>query len=290
MTSLHGVLDDAGLVGFVHAVDIDSGAELGLGADEPVVPASVFKVPILVELCRQWSAGELSPSQRVFLPAGEQLTLGATGTSIARDDVELSLYDLAVSMIAVSDNRATDVVIAHVGLDRINATLRELGHHGTVLVGDCNFLFATMAEDLGCKVADFGSIHPVAFAEALLSARVSRPAETTRTTPRETTRLLTQLWTDAILDVGACAHARRILATQVLSQRIGSGFPEADVTISGKTGTIGPWRTEAAVVETGDARRFAVAVFVTGVAAGARHPVADATIGRLARLAVDQLR
>ncbi|MDP9209614.1 MAG: class A beta-lactamase-related serine hydrolase [Actinomycetota bacterium] len=40
-------------------------------------------------------------------------------------------------MMAVSDNAATDVIIARVGLERINATLRELGLERTVLAGDC---------------------------------------------------------------------------------------------------------------------------------------------------------
>ncbi|GAB2464697.1 serine hydrolase [Jatrophihabitans fulvus] len=285
MTDLEAILAERGLRGFVHAVDIDSGAEVGLGADDVVVPASVFKIPILVELCRQWSAGELSPTQRVHLPAGELLTPGGTGFSIVQDDVDVSLRDLAVSMISVSDNRATDVVLGLVGLDAVNATMRSLGHPTTQLVGDCNFLFRTIAEDLGLD--EPGEEPDPA---SMMHVRACRPGETTSTTPRETTRLLTQLWTDAVLDPEACARARHVLGTQIWPQRVGSGFPESDVRISGKTGTVGPWRTEAAVVETGGGRRVALAIFVVGTHAGPRDPVADAAIGALARTAVDALR
>jgi len=52
-------------------------------------------------------------------------------------DAELSLQDLAYLMMAVSDNAATDVIIARVGLPRINATLRSLGLERTVVAGDC---------------------------------------------------------------------------------------------------------------------------------------------------------
>lgn len=291
MTDFAALLDD-GLACWLHAVDLDTGAETGTGADEVVVPASIFKIPILVELCRQWSAGELSPTQRVRLPAGELLTPGGTGFSIARDDVEVSLRDLAVAMISVSDNRATDIVLGLVGLDRVNATLRRLGHPRTILVGDCNALFETIAADLHRSVADLAVMSPTEAAEALRHVRAATPGETTATTPRETTALLAQLWGAAPapgLDDAARAEARRILGTQVWPQRIGSGFPEPDVRISGKTGTVGPWRTEAAVLEFGDGRRVAVAVFVTGTHAGPRDPVADAALGRLARAATDEL-
>ena len=39
---------DAGVTGCLHALDVDSGREVGLRSDEPVVLASVFKVPLLV--------------------------------------------------------------------------------------------------------------------------------------------------------------------------------------------------------------------------------------------------
>ena len=41
-----------GLRGWLHAVDLDSGREVGLRADEPVVLASVFKVALVTALHR----------------------------------------------------------------------------------------------------------------------------------------------------------------------------------------------------------------------------------------------
>ena len=46
----------AGVAGWLHAVDIDRGDEIGLGADEPVAIASVFKLPVLVALFRGQAA------------------------------------------------------------------------------------------------------------------------------------------------------------------------------------------------------------------------------------------
>lgn len=288
--NFQALLDERGLEGWLHAVDLDSGAETGFGADELVVSASVFKVPVLVELCRQWSVGALVPTQRVRLPADDLLTEGPTGYSVTLDDVDVSLRDLALSMMSVSDNRATDVIMGMLGLDAINATMQRLGHRDTVLVGDCNALFRTIEEDLGQDSGGAAELEPAELTRRMRTVRALTPAATTHTTPRETTTLFAQLWRDEILDPAACAEARRILGLQVWPHRLGSGFPEAGVQISAKTGTLGHRRNEAGVVEYPDGRRFAVAVFVGSSHDGSRDPVADAAIGTLARATVDSLR
>jgi len=49
-----------GAHGYLHARRVDdASAEVGLDADTPVVTASVFKVPVMLELARQVAAGEL---------------------------------------------------------------------------------------------------------------------------------------------------------------------------------------------------------------------------------------
>ena len=62
----------------------------------------------------------------------EQRTPGPTGLSVFADEAELSVRDLALMMMAVSDNAATDILIGLAGLDSINATLASLGpaRHG----------------------------------------------------------------------------------------------------------------------------------------------------------------
>ena len=54
-------------------------------------------------------------------------------------------------MMAVSDNAATDVIIARVGLERINATLRELGLERTVLAGDCADIGQAIMDAVGAS-------------------------------------------------------------------------------------------------------------------------------------------
>jgi len=273
---------------YAHAIDLDSGAEIGLRPDEPVVAASVFKVPVLTEYVRQVAAGELDPAKRITVPAGSG-TVGGTGLSIFLDDAEWSLRDVATSMISVSDNAATDIVLGIVGLDRVNATMAALGLPGTVLVTDCAGIFASMAADFGLD--DLAEVEAAMVAEPDRVAGLSacRAEHTNRTTPRESTTLLRLLWTDQAADADACAEARRILGRQVWPHRLTSGFPSDDVIVSGKTGTLGVVRNEIGVVECPGDRRFAVAVFLRTERIDFHQPAADALIGTVGRLLVEQL-
>ncbi len=278
------------MTGRLHAVDIDSGAELGIEPDAPAVSASVFKLPVLVELCRQASAGTVALAEPIRIPAGSTPTEGGIGLSAMLDDVELSLRDLALMMMSISDNRATDVVMALLGRERINATMRDNGFPGTVLEGDCAYLYATMEEDLGLPYDEIPPHEYAARFDAIRAMRATTATATNRTTPRETTRLLAALWRDELLDAAGSAEARRILGLQLWPHRLAAGFPDDSIRLSGKTGTIAHLRSEAGVVEHPDGGRCAVAVFLSSGTPAARNPAADRAIGEAARIAVDHLR
>ncbi|WP_198664384.1 serine hydrolase [Jiangella endophytica] len=273
MGEVEGELRDAfaaaGVTGFLHATDLASGAEAGVDPDAPVVTASVFKIPVLVELCRQFAAGERAHTDRMRVPAGGR-TLGPTGLSVMLDDADLSLRDVAYLMMSVSDNHATDALMALLGRERINAGMAALGLPGTVLEEDCAGLFRIIEADGLGGVLD--------------------PETTNRSTPRETTTLLRRIWTADGLPEQACAEARRIMGLQVWPHRLTSGFPDDDVKVSGKTGTLSHVRNEVGVVEYPDGAAYAVAVFLRLPGPAFRNPAADAVIGTAARIAVDHLR
>lgn len=284
---LSAIFDRAGADACVHAVDLASGAEVGLQPDEPAVSASVFKLPVLLEVCRQFATGRLEPQTRVRVPAARR-TLGPTGLSALCDDVEMSVRDLATMMIAVSDNTATDVVAELVGLDAVNATMVELGLTSTVLVEDCRGLIDGLLADLGGHGPEAlarGAVPPA----VLAGLRALVPALTNRTTARETTTLLAAIWRDDAGPPDACAEARRILGLQVWPHRLRSGFP-GEVRTSGKTGTLPGVRNEVGVLEYPDGGRYAVAVFTRARSWADPQPDIDTSIGAAARLAVEHLR
>ncbi|GDY56103.1 hypothetical protein SVIO_067260 [Streptomyces violaceusniger] len=72
------VFAEADAEGRLHAVDIDApGHEIGLGVDDQVVIASVFKILLVLELARQADAGQLDPRERVVITAPTASAAGA---------------------------------------------------------------------------------------------------------------------------------------------------------------------------------------------------------------------
>lgn len=275
----------------VHAIDVDGPSEWGRSADDLVVTASIFKVPVLVELARQAATGRLALTDRVRVPADFMRTDGGTGLSLMLDDVDMSLRDLALMMMSVSDNRATDIVMDTVGLDAINGTIARFGLIDTIVADDCRGLFASITADLGQEFTD-ELLHTddPAIARRIESMRVLNAEQTTHSTPRETTELLAAIWRDEVIGPDAAAEVRRILGLQAWPHRLSSGFPDSRIRVSAKTGTMAHVRNEAGVVEHPDGTRVAVAVFVRTASPEARNPDADRAIGTVGALAVERVR
>ncbi|MER7370308.1 serine hydrolase [Nonomuraea wenchangensis] len=272
----------AGVTGWLHAADVDTGREIGHGADEPLPVASMFKVPLLVELCRQADAGLLDPAERVTVPAGDR-SWGPTGVSAMLDDVTMSLRDLAYLMIAVSDNASADELLRRVGREAVNATLEAYGLTVTRVRRSSGEIDRSMA-------ADAGHGWPYMDPDEVSRMRAFDPSWGNAGSPRELTRLFGLIWRDEIASAASCAWMRGVLNAQVWPHRLASGFPYDDVAVSGKTGTLPTLRTESGVVEYPDGGRYAVAVFTRSFSTALNQPRADAVIGTAARMAVDHLR
>jgi beta-lactamase class A len=287
---IRAAFEAAGVDGFLHAVDVDGDAEVGYQGEELVVLASVFKVPLLVEYERQVAAGEIDECGRARVPASFRVP-GPTGISSMCDDVELSWRDLSQIMIAVSDNTATDFLGERVGLDRVQATMRELGLERTVIDGDCRHILRTFAEDMGLswppRPGEMDRVE-AAGAAPMTTNRALRPDTSVRSTPREIARLFRMIWRDEAGPPEACAEMRRILLSQVWRDRLKSGF-EGGERIAGKTGTLWGIRNEAGVVDAPGRGRVAVAVFTRSRRPRWTEPAADHVIGVAARIAVDAL-
>ncbi|MET8819349.1 serine hydrolase [Streptomyces sp. WAC04189] len=281
---LHAAFADAGVTGLLHAVDIDSGAQVGAGADQPVCTASVHKVCVLVTLHELAAAGEIDLTEQVECPPAGR-TPGPTGLAAMLDPVRLSLRDAALLMMSVSDNTAADLLLRRVGLDAVNRTTARLGLTRTRAVYGFGEMLATMREDAGPA-----GTRALTDPHVLTRLRALDPARTNRSTPRDMTRLLTAVWRDEACPPQYGAAMRRVMGLQVWPHRLASGFPFDDVHVAGKTGTLPTLRNEVGVVEYPDGGRYAVAVFTRTANPAATLPAADAVIGTAARIAVDALR
>lgn len=287
LSRLDSLFTDAGVWGALHAVDLDSGAEVVHNADDLVVTASVFKIPVLLELCRQHGTGEIDATELVRVELDGRAP-GPFGLSVMQDPVTMSRRDLAWLMMGISDNAATDLLCGHVGLDNVRATLDRLGLHETRIDGDCRDLFRTVEEDLAIDSLEDLNLTWELFEKV----RAFDPQRSLHvSTPRDITQLLSLVWSDRAAPPEACEEVRRILGLQVWPHRLASGFADDDaVETSGKTGTLPAIRNEVGVVTYPDGGRYAVAVFTRSTSLAQKNAAADAVIGSAARWAVDTLR
>jgi beta-lactamase class A len=284
--------DAAKTRGFLHAREIgfERGemAEIDLDADRPVSAASVIKIVFAVAFARAVASGRLDPRETVEVPA--ELRLGGSGTAGFADPPLVSLRDLALLMMTVSDNAATDIIYARVGASAIADVVTDLELTNTHVRSDMTSAHRGVVSELGFPdTSDFDARLAAADPDAVRALAWVDPARANATTPRDMTSLLTAIWTDRAGPPEACAFVRDVMARQENTQRIAAGFGDG-VTTAGKTGTIPFVRNEAAVVSYPEGRRFAVAVFTRSDSLADRNPAVDAALGRAARLAVEGLR
>ncbi len=152
-----------GVVG-ISVVDLTSGQRFGVNEGLVFPQGSAIKIPILIELYRRVDAGELKLTDR--LPVSRDNQVGGSGLLqyFSAGGSELSLHDLAIAMIVLSDNTATNVLIDRIGMDRVSRTMAELGARETKLQrkmirpeesakGNENLSTPTEAADLMVRIA-----------------------------------------------------------------------------------------------------------------------------------------
>ncbi|MFN3820433.1 serine hydrolase [Blastomonas sp.] len=116
-----------GRSGFVVQKLSDSGAETiaGRNADQRFAIASVFKLYVLAEIDRAVRAGERRWDE--VLPLSQKSHPSGI-TQDWPDNAPMTLQTLATLMISISDNSATDTLIAAIGQEKLAAIIRASGH------------------------------------------------------------------------------------------------------------------------------------------------------------------
>jgi beta-lactamase class A len=127
LRDLQRVADAApGVVGLA-VVDVTSGERFDVNETLVFPQGSAIKIPILIELFRRADSGDLKLTERMPLRAADQV--GGSGLMQYFTDrgSEFSLEDLAIPMIVLSDNTATNMLIDRLGMDRVSKTMADLG-------------------------------------------------------------------------------------------------------------------------------------------------------------------
>lgn len=120
-----------GNIGFF-CCDMATRQEVAYHADLPVDAASVIKLFIMAEAFRQREAGQLDFDRPVTVRPEDKLPSCGALTYL-HDGVTLPVGDLVTLMIILSDNTATNLLIALLGQQAIQRNIERLGMQGTHL-------------------------------------------------------------------------------------------------------------------------------------------------------------
>jgi beta-lactamase class A len=221
----------------IYAHDLNTGREFAYHADELFGTASVFKVPVLVELFRRAEAGELRLDDRRRVPATGISRHGTGVLKNLRDQPEMTLLDFSRLMVIYSDNIATDTLMQVVDAAAVTATMQRLGFPNTRVAGDCTTMHYRM----------FGIDPPIGSAanDDLLLARIKegkrvkgagftdRSLNGNVTTPREMGTIFVKLYRGEIL-AKSSGQMLEILK-QTASRKMASRLP-AEIVVAHKIG------------------------------------------------------
>jgi len=115
-----------GALGYA-VLDLTSGERFALHEDVAYPQASAIKIAILMEVFKQAHEGKFKLTDLRRIEKKDKTAGSGVLIELGDGTVQLSLHDLCVLMIVLSDNTATNLLLDLVGMDSINRTLESLG-------------------------------------------------------------------------------------------------------------------------------------------------------------------
>ncbi len=135
----------------VFVVDLDTGNYVDINGATVFPAASTIKAPVLVAFLQDVDAGKIRLDDQLTLRPGD-ITDGSGELQYQEPGVQINALETANQMITISDNTATNMVIAKVGgLPLLNQRFRAWGLSHTVLnnlLADIAGTNTTSAKDL----------------------------------------------------------------------------------------------------------------------------------------------
>lgn len=235
-----------GVVG-VAIKHLESGAELSLNEGEYFPMASVFKVPILVEVLAQVGEGKFTLEDEISIQKSDQHLGSGMLSSLTAPGIKLSVRNLINLMMMISDNSATDILLEKVGASNVNNRLRKFGIEKITVNRTCqnlimDFIGLDYEKYKGLSLDEFseeyrklGRRRPEEFREAV--KKFSQDVRD-QCAPREMNTLLEKIFKKEILDEQSSTLVLQImLKCQTGESRIKGHLPPG-TEVAHKTGTI----------------------------------------------------
>jgi len=107
--------------------DLKTGKTFLINEREVFPQASSIKIAILLEAFKQAEDGQLKLDEFIALEESRKVAGSGVLFYLGRPSLSLSIRDIAVLMVVLSDNTATNLLIDRVGIDAVNKRLDNLG-------------------------------------------------------------------------------------------------------------------------------------------------------------------
>lgn len=287
MTTLEERISDIpGMVG-VAARHLETGRTIEHNADQTFFTASTFKVPILAELYRQVDSGILDLTKRVGLTD----KLRVPGSGVLRElgnGLSPTLHDLAMLMIIVSDNLATDIIYNTVGKNSLNSTMRDLGLTRTKLPMSCrDLLFSLAGLQVSESLDDFRDVSnriEQGYRGLPLDCDALNEGKSDVSSPNDMVRLLELVHNGDLLSESSREGFLHILKRQKLKSIIPYYLPKGTVTAH-KTGGVYSVRCDVGIVW-GPGGPYTVAIMAKRITDGTDL---DPKLARMSRIIYDEM-
>jgi len=248
--SVHTIVRETDAVVGVAILDLTDQRAFYLNADAIYPTASTIKIAVLAELYRQHERGSGAKLGDLYTVnakdgVGTEGILQSMSAGVSR----ITNRDLALLMVSLSDNSATNVLIDRVGMDNVNSWLSQLGLERTRL------------------------------RRHMLDVKAAQEGRENTSTPRELVTMLLAIHEGRVFGKATTEEFFRMLSTQK-SSYIPRHLP-ADLMIANKPGNLDAVRNDAGIIFV-PGRPFAIAVMTTFATDGVE---AEESIGRIAQAA-----
>ncbi|MBX9258812.1 serine hydrolase [Desmonostoc muscorum CCALA 125] len=208
-------------------MDLETGDYISVNGNKAFPAASTIKYPILIALFQEVDAGRINLNETLVMQ--RKYVVGGSGNmQYMRAGSKFSVLKTATMMMTISDNTATNMIIARLGgITKLNQRFRSWGLESTALrrmLGDFNGTNKTSAKDL-----------------VRLSALMVN------------NQLLSDQSQSQVLGIMYGCHNRKLLPSG-----LGSGAK-----IAHKTGTLRFVLGDAGIIQTPSGKRYLAGIFVT---------------------------
>jgi beta-lactamase class A len=241
----------------VAAKHIETGEDLFVNGDTFFPMASVFKVPVFVEVMAQIKEGRFTLEDEVSIQKTDQHLGSGYLNDLDAPGIKLSVRNLINLMMMISDNSATDILLTKVGAENVNNRLRSYGLEKITVDRTCQHL---IMDAIGMNYEKYKGLpldevikgyrkerkeNPEAFEKA--SSNFSNVIQD-QSSPKAMNKLLEKIFTKKILDEESCDYIISVLLKCQTGERRLKGDLPGYVQVAHKTGTIGGTVNNAGII------------------------------------------